>query len=199
MSDLLFREQSHTYLLDGSQIPSVSDLCRFLRQEAYKDAPAWRMEAAAARGSAVHAATQALDSDGCAGAPDEYLPYVQAYAAFHREHMVCWELIEKPFYHPDLLYAGTIDRYGTVDGHASLVDIKTTYTLCKPLCAAQLNLYRLMLAANGIDVQRLYILHLKRDGTYKLVRFDFDDLLPNALITIHNALRKRKRKGNKNV
>jgi hypothetical protein len=43
-------------------------------------------------------------------------------------------------------------------------------------------------------VDRLLIIHLKKDGTYKLVPFDFDDTVPMALITIHNALKKKRRR-----
>lgn len=195
MPDFSFREQSHTYLLDGQPLPCVSDLCRFIHREVYKDAPAWSMEAAALRGTAVHAAAEALDRNGYADIPDEYAPYMQAYAAFLRDHAVSWDMIEQPMYHPDDLYAGTIDRYGTVDGFLSLVDLKTTYAVYKPLCSSQLNLYRRMLEARGYGVQRLYILHLRKDGSYRLVPISIDDLLPTALLTLHNALKKRRRKG----
>lgn len=195
MADLIFREKDHVYLLDGVKLPCVSDLCRFLHREVYKDAPAWQMEAAAQRGAAVHAATQALDADGRADVAEEYLPYLEAYKAFLREHSVSWTLAEKSLYHPVYRYAGTIDRYGQVDAEMSLVDIKTTYAVYKPLCRAQLNLYRLMLAAHGYLVRRMYILHLKRDGSYRLIPIEMDDALPRALITLHDALRKRRRKG----
>jgi hypothetical protein len=194
MQELMFEEESHIYTLQGEVLPCVSDLCRFLHREIYKDAPSWAMEAAAERGTAVHEAAQQLDSTGTADIPDEYAPYLQAYAAFLREHDVEWMLIEQPLYHPQHLYAGTIDRYGIVDGFHTLVDLKTTYTIYKPLCGAQLNLYRLMLIIRGYPVQRLAILHLKKDGTYRFVRFDIDDIIPNALLALHNALRKRKKK-----
>ena len=74
MSDLTFYEQSHIYQLDGEQLPCVSDLCRFLHREIYKDAPRWQMEAAAERGTAIHAAAETLDKTGTATIPEEYLP-----------------------------------------------------------------------------------------------------------------------------
>ena len=194
MPDLTFLEKNHIYLLDGEDLPCVSDLCRFLHREIYKDAPKWQMEAAALRGSAVHAATQALDTLGRAEIEEEHLPYIAAYKAFLAAHSVSWSMIEQPLYHPEHRYAGTVDRYGLLDGHAALVDIKTTYTVYKPLCRAQLNLYRLMLIARGCPVDRMYILHLKRDGTYKLIPTETDEPLTLALITLHNALAKRKRK-----
>ena len=196
MTGLQFFDKGHIYLLDGERLPCVSDLCRFLHREVYADAPPWQMEAAADRGTKVHAATEALDKAGRAGIEEDYIPYLQAYAAFRREHDVTWELIEYADYHPAHRYAGTIDRYGMVDGCRTLVDIKTTYRVMKPLCGASLNLYRMMLEARQKTVDRLMILHLKKDGTYKLIRFEKDDSVPMALITLHTALRTRRRKTN---
>lgn len=193
-NDLSFFGKSHIYMLDGERLPCVSDLCRFLHREIYKDTPLWQMEAAADRGTKVHAATEALDRTGRAEIDGDYLPYLQAYALFLKEHDVKWELIEHPDYHPAHRYAGTIDRYGMVDGYRTLLDIKTTYKVYKPLCSASLNLYRMMLEARGKGVERLLILHLKKDGTYKLIPFEFDDNVPLALITLHTALKRRWRR-----
>ena len=127
MNDLIFREADHVYMLNGEELPCVSDLCRFIAREIYKDAPVWQMEAAAARGTAVHVATAALDGAGCAEIAEEYAPYLRAYKAFLTEHSVSWSMIEQSLYHPQHRYAGTIDRYGRVDKHTALVEIKTTY------------------------------------------------------------------------
>ena len=196
MNILQYFDKGHIYMLEGERIPCVSDLCRFLHREIYKDAPLWQLEAAADRGTKVHAATEALDKEGQAEIQDEYLPYLQAYVQFRQEHDVQWELIEYADYHPELRYAGTIDRYGLVDGYKTLLDIKTTYTVYKPLCGASLNLYRLILEARGKQVERLMILHLKKDGTYRTVWIDIDDSVPMALITLHNALKPKRRKKN---
>lgn len=191
---LEFYDKSHVYELDGDRIPCVSDLCRFIHKEIYKDAPLWQMEAAADRGTKVHAATEALDKTGRAEIEDSYLPYLQAYAQFRQEHEVQWELIEYADYHPELMYAGTIDRYGIVDGYRTLADLKTTYRVYKPLCGASLNLYRLILEARQKAVERLVIIHLKKDGTYKLVNIPIDGAVAMALITLHNALKTRRKK-----
>lgn len=193
MNILQFFDKGHVYMLDGEQIPCVSDLCRFLHREIYREAPIWQLEAAADRGTKVHAATEVLDKTGRAEIEDDYLPYLEAYARFRSEHEVTWELIEHPDYHPTLRYAGTIDRYGMVDGYRTLADLKTTYQVYKPLCSASLNLYRLILEAREKAVERLLIIHLKKDRTYKLIPFNVDDSVPMALITLHTALKRRKR------
>ena len=194
MATLLFFDQGHKYTLDGEELPSVSELCRFLSREIYGDLAQWRLDNAAERGAAVHKACEVLDKYGQVDVQDGILPYLQAYLKFRREHAVDWQKVEYATHHPSRRYAGTIDRYGLVDGVPALVDIKTSYTIHKPLCAAQLNLYRMMLEAEGRPVGQLYILHLKKDGGYKLQPFERDDALPDALLTLHNALKKKARK-----
>lgn len=194
MATLLFFDEGHKYTLDGEELPSVSELCRFLSREIYNDISQFKLDSAAQRGTAVHKATEVLDKYGTVDVQEDILPYVQAYLKFRKEHEVDWKRIEYAVHHPEERYAGTIDRYGLLDGEEALVDLKTTYTVHKPLCAASLNLYRLALEANGYGVKKLYILHLKNDATYKLIPFDVDDILPRALLTLHNTLKKKGRK-----
>jgi hypothetical protein len=52
----------------------------------------------------------------------------------------------------------------------------------------------MMLEARGKSVERLQILHLKKDGTYKLIKFVADDSVPMALITLHTTMNAGKRK-----
>ena len=190
MPDLLFIEKTHTYLLNGRPVPCVSDLCRFLSREVYGEAPPWMLEQAADRGTKVHAATCQMDVFSTASIEECYAPYLQAYAAFLRDHAPQWLLTEKPLYSAADDFAGTIDRYGIVSGLQTLIDIKTTYAVQKPLCRASLNLYRRLLEENGHPVDQQLILHLRKDGTYKLHPFSTEDQLPDALLTIHRSLHK---------
>lgn len=194
MATLLFFDQGHKYTLDGEELPSVSELCRFISREIYTDVTQWRLDQAAERGTAAHKACEALDKYGSVDVDDGILPYVQAYLKFRQEHAAEWSKIEFATHHPKDRYAGTVDRYGTLDGALALLDIKTSCTIHVPLCSAQLNLYRRMLSANGMQVDKLYILHLKKDGGYKLREFDFDDAVPDGLLALHNALKKKRRK-----
>lgn len=194
MAALLFFDEGHRYTLDGEELPSVSELCRFLSREIYGDLCQWRLDNAAERGTKVHKACEILDKYGSVDVSDDILPYVQAYLSFRREHDVAWDKIEFAAHHPEDGYAGTVDRFGTLDGRAALVDIKSSHAVHKPLCAAQLNLYRRMLHAAGIRVDILYILHLKPDASYKLIPFEADDALPTALLTLHKTLKKKRRK-----
>lgn len=192
MSQLIFYDTGHIYELDGERVPSVSEITRFLSREIYGDVSQYKLDHAAERGTKVHKLTEALDKYGEIEAPSDILPYLQAYLAFRAEHKVEWREIEKAHYHPDKLYAGTIDRVGMVDGKTCIVDIKTSSSLKKPLYGAQLNLYRMMLP--NLEIDALYILHLKNDGKYKLVELPIADDVALACITLHEATKKKRRK-----
>lgn len=195
MARLVFFDQGHQYEMDGERLPSVSELCRFIARETYADVAQYNLDRAAERGTMVHKACEALDVYGRAEVDEAVAGYVNAYALFRRDHVVEWRMVEKSLHHPVDRYAGTIDRYGTLDGVETLLDIKTSYTVHKRLAVAQLNLYRRMLEANGVQPDRLVILHLQRDG-YKLVDIDRRDDVPDALLTLHRLMEPR-RKGRK--
>jgi hypothetical protein len=190
MAQLLFFDEGHKYTIDGEELPSVSELTRFISREIYGDVGQFNLDRAADRGTAVHKATELLDKYGTAEIDEDISPYLKAYIAFRKEHKCEWQKIEYATHHPENLYAGTLDRVGTVDGKLVVLDIKTSSTIQKPLYTAQLNLYRKMLPD---PIEQLVILHLKKDGTYKLIDIPIDDTLADACITMHEALKKKKR------
>lgn len=196
MANLVFYDASHTYKLDGEELPSVSEVIRFISREVYGTVNQYTLDNAAERGTKVHKLTEALDKYGSCEAPEDLVGYIKAYVKFRKDHQVEWQKIEYATHHPDRLYAGTIDRIGLVDGKLSVVDIKSSYAVQKPLCAAQLNLYRMMLTE---EVQALYIAHLRADGTYKLVEIPIDGALATACLTLHQALKKKPRKKKQEV
>ena len=190
MAQLLFFDEGHKYTLDGEELPSVSQLTRFISREIYGDVGQFNLDRAADRGTAVHKATELLDKYGTVEIDEDISPYLKAYIAFRKEHKCEWQKIEYATHHPENLYAGTLDRVGTVDGKLAILDIKTSSTIQKPLYTAQLNLYREMLPD---PIEQLIILHLRKDGTYKLIDIPIDDTLADACITMHEALKKKKR------
>lgn len=190
MAQLLFFDECHKYTLDGEELPSVSQLTRFISREIYGDVGQFNLDRAAERGTSVHKATELLDKYGTAEIDEDIAPYLQAYIAFRKEHKCEWQKIEYATHHPDNLYAGTLDRVGTIDGKLVVLDIKTSSTIQKPLYTAQLNLYRKMLPD---PIEQLVILHLKKDGTYKLIDIPIEDTLADACVTLHEALNKKKR------
>lgn len=193
MAQLLFFDQRHKYTLDGVELPSVSELCRFISREIYGTVSQYTLDMAADRGTRVHKAAEALDVYGKVEVTDDIAPYVQAYLKFRQEHDIKWNMVERSMANQKERYAGTIDRYGELDGAKSLVDLKTSYTVHKRLAIAQLNLYRWMIEEEGHAVEKQYILHLTKDG-YKLVEVEMRDDIPHALLTLHRLMEKKKRR-----
>lgn len=196
MANLVFFDQSHTYEVDGEPVPSVSEVTRFMSREIYGDITQFQLDNAAERGTAVHKALEVLDKYSEVEASEDIVPYIKAYLAFRKDHPTEWKKIEYAVCHPDKLYAGTLDRYGTVDGIPTLLDFKTTSSIDpahRHLYTAAQNLYRRALP-DDMPVEQILILQLKKDGTYKLFNLDIDDKLADACLALHLALKKKKRK-----
>lgn len=76
----------------------------------------------------------------------------------------------------------------------AIIDIKSSSVVQNILALIQLNGYKLSVEQNKLgEVGALFILHLEKDGQYKLICYEINDNLFNACLTLHNALKKKKR------
>jgi hypothetical protein len=194
MANLIFLEEPHVYELDGEELPSVSEITRFISRENYSEVPQYVLDNAADRGTRVHKLTEALDKYGEAEADEIELPYLQAYLEFRKKHKVQWEKIEWSTYNKERLYGATIDRYGIVDGEKAIVDLKTTSTLHTVSVTAQLTLYKMACESQGMGVEKLYVLQLKKDGKATFKEIAPDPKLAESCLYLHELLKKKKRK-----
>ena len=79
-------------------------------------------------------------------------------------------------------------------GKLAIIDLKSSSVVQKVLALIQLNGYELSTEFNGLgEVGALFILHLEKDGKYKLIGFEITPDLFMACLTLHNALQKKKR------
>lgn len=133
------------------------------------------LEHARVRGTAVHAACEAIDCGG------EHVPsldaeditgYVAAYRLFLSEANFAVIDCEQRLTHPTLGYTGQYDAKGWLNNHRTILDRKATATVA-PAVAIQLAAYELMHNAVLPDepVAMRVALHLRRDGTYRLHRY----------------------------
>lgn len=170
MQRLEFIEDSHTYLLAGRRVPSVTEVLSLV--ESYANVPQDVLEAAARFGRHVHQACDMYDR----GELDMTMldpalaPCVKAYADFLRSSGAVVIASEQPVVHEELGYAGTPDKVVVMNGRVSVPDIKCTavvpYTVGAQT-AAYAKAYKQM--HGGAEPSR-FCLHLRHDGTWRLIQ-----------------------------
>lgn len=219
MKNLKFFDEGHRYELDGIELPSVSEISRFASREVYgNDISKYVLDKACERGTAVHKATEELDKTGKCEISPEYVEYLNAYVKFRNDFNIKkYAYIEKPLADEETGYVGTLDRVYVIDedfakavkkqcktdisefiGQYAIIDLKTSSTVKKQLAQIQLPAYsNLLCSALSNCADFLGILHLKKDGKYKLTPYEDDLSLFNACLTLHKAFAKKSKIKNK--
>ena len=166
--DIFFDEQSHTYLVDGQEVPSVTTILKPLTDRSYSSVNPSVLEYARNRGSAVHEALEVYDLGGELEVYPETEGYIRAYLDWEQVYKPMWTDIEQIVYEDEMGYIGTLDRAGYLnDNKFSIVDIKTSNATKEALVAVCLQTAAYATAyPKIIDIKR-YALFLKPDGTYR--------------------------------
>jgi len=152
--------------------------------------PADVLEAARARGAAVHAAAEG-DHYGYAVelAPDA-APYLDAYRKFVAESGHEPLVSEFEVVHAGWGYCGHPDRLGWLVGKRCLLDYKCTESPDLAYAGRQLALYRIAWNAQHPTepVESIAVLQLKSDGTYRLHEIapaDHEQVALAAVVVYH--------------
>lgn len=221
MATLIFFDKGHLYELNGEQVPSVSEIARFVSREVYGNVEQYTLDNASSRGTAVHKSTEVLDKYNEVECEPSIEPYIRAYIKFRKEYGIKeYVAIEKALASEKMRFAGTIDRIVTITdqfantfksqtkidishliGKLAIIDIKSSSVVQKVLAPIQLNGYEKLVTENKLgDVGLLLILHLNKEEKYKVHNFDIDDTLFMSCYNLHKALEKKKRvkKGEQN-
>lgn len=188
MSILTFDDESHTYRYGEKVVPSVTQCLSRLHD--FGMIPKDVLEAACIRGSYVHALTEFHDqNDLDQSSVGIYRGYLDAWIRFCADHQAVWEGIEVRGYSERYGFAGTLDRCGTLNGGAWIVDIKTSAQSHR-VWNMQLAAYRQLLVETDSKwaLTRLGTVQLRPDGTYKLIEWSAPDAWPAfmALTTLIN-------------
>ncbi|MCL1999309.1 MAG: PD-(D/E)XK nuclease family protein [Turicibacter sp.] len=196
--ELTFDPTWHSYKLKGRPIPSVSKLMRPLSNAYYGKIDEEILKAAAARGTAVHQAIETYLQYKFDDIEEELLPYYTAFKAWHAKHNPTVHAIEHRIYHKIYHYAGTADLICELDGKLTIVDFKTSATIVDMLTKVQLHAYTSAYLSHDYPIKSRAVVHLKKDGTYKMTAYDNTDLDEvetfSALLTIHNYIKKETKK-----
>lgn len=172
---LIFDERSHTYRLDGQTLISVTQVLKPISELEYGEIREDVLENAAERGMAIHFALELYNEFGVEEIDEEYRGYLEAYKSFLRTYHY------QPIHNElqvvsELGYAGTVDCVAKVNGIVTVVDYKTTSKLNPRKVGLQLAAYRQALKEEGIDTELGAVLQLKKDGKYKFLMYDSNQL-----------------------
>ena len=188
---LTLDEERHVYIDDGGrELPSVTTITRFCSVDSKTSAginPFYRD-----RGTLVHALCADYDYTGAEAEGTGVDGYLRAYYDFCRDYRPTWECVEWTIGGNG--YAGTLDRYGMMDGRPAVLDIKTSSKLNGTALTAQLTGYALMVMRRTGIVPKLYGLRLGKDGKYQLKEYAPDIGLFRACQTLHERTSKCQKK-----
>jgi hypothetical protein len=186
--DFRFDEATHTYWLDGVQLPGVSSIIAPCVGD-LSVIPAATLERKANLGKYVHEMAHLYDLglvDRADLAACDHPGYATAWASFTDKHEPQWDVMEKPLYCPTRRYAGTPDRAGTMlwekQRIAVTFDIKCVYTL-RPSTSVQLAAYAILL--DRTDTRR-FAVKLCPDGTYQIKEYPDEVPMFLSLLNVHN-------------
>lgn len=170
-----FFPEDHHYEADGSLCPSVTDILQPLHRS-YKAVSPYMLEVAAARGTAVHEACQAIDQGEEPDIDPDLEGYITAYADWLNLYDPIWMGIEKVVFCEEGWFAGTLDRVGYVGDDMVVVDIKTSQPTREAYLAVSLQTmaYAMALASEsgfkrGYQEYKRYGLFLMKDGKYRFL------------------------------
>ena len=175
MPAVAFDAKTHTYRVGGEVYPSVTQICRYLQYDKASRGNPFIRDAAGAKGKKVHLYTQYIDQGYQFEDPPEIAGYLKAYRTFLRERSPRWIAIEQRIANTELKVAGTLDRFGLMDGGYVIADIKTTGVLDEDYVSAQLHGYKTILTDEGCietliedpsQKIQLFSIQLKPTGEY---------------------------------
>ncbi len=202
--EIIFDEATHTYLVDGQEVPSVTTILKPLTDRGYGKVNPSVLEYAANRGRAVHEALEIYDLGGELEVTPETEGYIRAYLEWSQVYRPKWIGVEQIVHH-GTNYIGTLDRIGYLnDGRLAIVDLKTSTPTKEALVSVCLqtmgyqNAYEWEQETVGDEPIRRYGLFLKADGTYRFLdcsdyedKYDFYSwVLWWQLVSIHNDITK---------
>lgn len=203
ISGLKFLPGPHQYILQqGSvnlQLPSVTQLIRFISSEFYNQIDPVTLHKAADRGTRVHEAIELIDQGIWTPIEDDTAGYIEAYQRWKTDFEPEIIATEWRGYHRSMLYAGTVDKIATLPKQGedmAIVDIKTSAAYIPFLVDVQLAGYAQMIESwPGMKIDSTWGLQLKADGSYKFHRTQELSRMKtyfNMCYALHNAVQLQK-------
>jgi hypothetical protein len=161
---LRFDPGQHRYWIGTRELLAVTQI---LHMAGVVDAM-WFTAASRTRGAQIHRWAEALDrGEEIAPLEAAITPYLEGYQRFIHDARPVWHGVEQPVADLALGYAGTLDRWGTLQGDPVVVDLKTGAV--PPWAPLQLVAYaRLELGEPRVARRRRIVVQLLPTGRYSL-------------------------------
>ena len=174
-------DDTHTYWLGEKKVPGVNEIIQDLgisNSDFYT-------EEHAQRGRDIHKLCDVCDGLG-ANIDHKYSGYRDGWNKFKEDYNFKPKKIELMLYHPILMYAGTIDRVGSMDKKSVLIDIKSGQP--QKWHELQLTGYHALLESQKPSIlpQLICAVYLRENGTYKMVEVETDPYLWHSCLRVYN-------------
>ena len=180
MPDLLFNESEHRYFLGKLELLSVTKVLDDAGLTNL-DGPQVDIERARERGRSVHLACHLYDLNRLReeGTHPDVMAYVRAYAAMRKDTGFVPIHSEYMVHNPDLLVAGTLDKWGQIDGRKVLLDLKATAAIPRTV-GIQTAAYKFLAGGKqyGLDTDRRAVVQLVPGSTPPYKYRDLDSVAP---------------------
>lgn len=186
MKKFEFDEENHIYRLDGTILPSVSEIIKPVHEKIYEDINLHTLKTAADRGTRVHRAIEFWNKYGFQNVDEDCKGYFDAYIKFRNEHQN-WKLLNSELrtYHKNLLYGMTIDEVYKTEKGIIINDIKSTSQAYLDAWAVQLGGYKAGYESVFEKVSGTTILQLFSNGNYALYDIKDDYFMFLACLQIY--------------
>lgn len=171
---LEYDDDTHTYLVDGVIVPSVTQVLSLKFGNKYAHVNRATLERAANRGTLIHKAIEDYCKTGADNGVKELhnFKFLRKYYEFNVLENEVPIII---FTDDNPIAAGRLDLILDINGGIAVADIKTTAVLDKEYLAYQLNLYRIGYCQSyDVLACELYGVHLK-DDKRKLVKIPVNE------------------------
>lgn len=186
---LEYYDNTHTYLLDGVELPSITQILKIRFGNKYDRVDRETLKRAAERGTAVHEAiekycTQGIESDLIEVRNFKFLQRLYDFTVIENEVPVILFKDQKP------IAAGRLDMVIRIGDKLGGADIKRTATLDKEYVAYQLNLYRIAYRQTyGKEWEFLRAIHL-RENVRKFVNIPINEDIAWKLVDEYSGGKK---------
>ena len=161
--DVEFIDDTHTYLVDGVIVPSITQILKVKFNKKYDGIPKETLQRASEKGTQMHEVIERW----CKNGEESDLVELRNFKFLKRQYNFSVLKNEVPvllWNEGDIIGAGRLDMVIEMNGQVGLADLKRTSVLDKEYLGYQLNLYRFAYQQSyGEEIEFLRGIHLRED------------------------------------